>query len=154
VALALAALVALSLPYLAVRYTDRGKLRGATDSVAAYGDFDTAAALNPLSPQPYLAAGTLAVGRGQDAVARRAFARALALEEGWFPHFELALLDGRNRRTAASARAEIARAAALNPHDPLVVEARRLIDRGAPIDPAAVNRSALRRRVDNTGPVK
>jgi tetratricopeptide (TPR) repeat protein len=139
---AVAALVALALPYLSSRYVDSALHRARSDPAGAGRDLDRAASLDPLSPDPRYAAAGIALDRSRFADARRAFEQALDVEDGWYPHFGLALLDARAGRFA-SARSEIGRARALNPLDPLVVKAADLIAKGKRIDPRAVDRKTL-----------
>ena len=108
---------------------------------------DRAAALNPLSIEPRIAEGTIAISRGDDERARAAFTRALKVEENWYPHFELALLDASAGRFAP-ARREIARAAALDASDPVVTEAREAILKGKRISPSSVANTVKRVDVD------
>src|SRR5205823_5786881 len=96
------------------------------------------ASLNPFSPEPRYAEGVIALREGRDAVAARAFHKALTLDRNWYPFLELALLDARAGRFGA-ATSEIRAARALDPLDPLVLDAARLIHRRRRIDPVAFN---------------
>jgi tetratricopeptide (TPR) repeat protein len=138
----------LALPYLSIRHVDSALARPAAERDEAERELDRAADLDPLSPEPHLARGALALRRADFAGAERAFRRALEVEDGWYPHFELALLASRAGRMAA-AREEIERARRLNPPDLLVREAARLIGLGKRIDPRAVDRDNVELRLYN-----
>lgn len=142
-ALALAALVALVPPYLSLRYLETASSRWQVEPRQAFHDLDRAAALNPLSSEPRTTEGTIAVSLGEKRRARRAFQRALELEQAWYPHMELALLDARAGRFR-SARAEIAHAQLLSRRDPFIKEAKRRIMNRERVDPAAFNRAVAR----------
>lgn len=137
-----AALVSLALPYLSSRYVQSALHRGSSDPAGARRDLDRAASLDPLTPDPHYAAAGIALDRGRFADARRAFHAALAVEDAWYPHFGLALLDARARRFAA-ARREIALARALDARDPLVIRAAMLISAHKRLDPRGVDRKTL-----------
>lgn len=137
-----AALVSLALPYLSERYVQSALHRARSDPAGARRDLDRAASLDPLSPDPRYAAAGIALDRSRFGDARRAFEQALDVEDGWYPHFGLALLDSRARKLAA-ARREIARARALDRQDPLVIRAATLIAMGKRIDPRSVDRKTL-----------
>lgn len=140
--LVLAGAASLTFPYLSLRFVHRAYAVEAASPSAALADFRRAAKLNPLSPRPWYAAGVLAAETHNSAGARDAFAHALRLEDNWLPHFELALLAAGSRQ-GTQARQQIARAAALNPPDPLVEYAASLIRRRSRVDPAAVNAQVL-----------
>jgi O-Antigen ligase len=140
--LAAAAIASLVLPYFSTRYVDSALRSWRADPAGAARDLRRAAALDPISPEPRLAEGEIAVGQRRYGAARRAFQRALDREDGWYPHFELALLAAREGRFA-SARLEIARARALNSIDPLVIKAAGVIAKRRRIDPAGVDRKNL-----------
>jgi hypothetical protein len=142
VAVAAAGFTLLAFPYLSARYVDRAFERWRSDPASAFRNLDRAARLNPVSPEPELAAGTIAVTLRRDSRATRAFRRALTVEDGWYPHFELALLASQAGRFSAAA-AQITRASALNPKSPLVKQARSLIGRRTRFDPVAFNRQVL-----------
>lgn len=133
---------ALTAPWIAVRYQQRGLAVWRSDPVAAFTDFDRAASLNPLSSQPLLSKGTIAIWLQRPDDARAAFRDALRVEESWFPHFELALLDAQAGRFNR-ARREIRLAAELNASDAFVSSAAARIAARRRIDPVAVNREVL-----------
>ncbi len=136
--------VAVLMPYLAVRYNDRALDRYRVDRSGALHDVERAQALNPLWQVPHLTEGTIAVNTFDDQRARAAFADALELEDAWYPHFELAMLDAEARDWKAAQR-EIRRAAALSGVDATVAEVAKRIRRRRTIDAAAFNARIVRR---------
>ncbi|HXA54590.1 MAG TPA: O-antigen ligase family protein [Solirubrobacteraceae bacterium] len=109
----------------------------------AYARLDHAARLDPLSDEPYVVAGTIALRRGELARADREFALALGrtpsdayatLERG-------AIASARGRRREALGLLE--RAAHLNPRDPLTCAALALTRRGGRVNIRELNRSIL-----------
>jgi hypothetical protein len=141
-ALGLAALTALALPYLAVRYVDAASTVWARSPQQAYLDLDRARSVNPLSANPDLVEGTIALQLHDAARARRAFAHAISIEDTWYPHLELALLDAQAGRFGA-AEAELGRAARLDASDPVIVKARGLLATRRRSDPLAFNGQIL-----------
>jgi tetratricopeptide (TPR) repeat protein len=117
---------------------ERGSDIGLSDLPAAREELDRAASLNPLSPAPHLRAGTISVAVEDPASARREFRAALDIEESWYAHFELALLDAQAGDFAA-ARRQIEKARALNRQDRFVAEALGKIRARRQIDAAAFN---------------
>src|SRR5207245_2171511 len=109
----------------------------------AYAALNDAADLNPLSDQPYLLAGSIALRLGDLARADREFARALRRSS----RDAYATLE---RGAIASARGERARALRLlgkeerlDPHDPLGRAALMLTRRGGRVDVAQLNSAIL-----------
>ena len=145
---AVVALVALALPYFAVRHVDAAVDRPKAQRAEAERDLDRAASLNPVAPEPHVATGRLALRHGDFQASERAFRRALEVEDAWYPHFELALLASREGRTA-EARREIAAALRLNGPDLLVQRAAELIRDGKRVDPRGVDRAKLEIRLYN-----
>ncbi len=135
----LAAVGSLALPYAAQRQYERGVASGVGDLRRTYGALDNAASLNPLRPDPHLRAGLVAVAAGDPGRARSEFRRSLHVEDNWYAHLELALLDSQAGRFR-SARAEIARAQTLNAEDRFLAEAAARIRGRRRIDPAQFNR--------------
>ncbi|HEY7951085.1 MAG TPA: O-antigen ligase family protein [Solirubrobacterales bacterium] len=133
-----AAFASLVFPYLSQRHLDRGAEIGLGNVVAAREELGRAAALNPLSPEPRLRAGTILVAGHRPGAAAEEFRRALEVEDHWYAHFELALLYAQAGRHRAALQ-EIAQARTLDRHDPFVAEALFKIRRGRPIDAAAFN---------------
>jgi tetratricopeptide (TPR) repeat protein len=109
----------------------------------AYARLDDAALLNPLSDEPYLVAGSIALRFGDLTRADKEFARALrrtpgdayaTLERG-------AIASSENDRRGALELLE--RAARLNPRDSLTRQALRLAREGKRVSVEELNRSIL-----------
>ena len=94
---ALAALVALGLPYLSVREVSIASDLTASNPAGALQALDTAARLNPLSADPGRVAGTIALHNGLYAVAEQRFAQAIARDPGGL----VCLVRGRPGRLGA-----------------------------------------------------
>jgi tetratricopeptide (TPR) repeat protein len=139
---AVAAIASLAFPYLSERYADRGSRRWVSQPRQAYEDLDKAADLNPLSIEPLALKASIAMRRGDKAVARAALRESLHREDNWFAHFELALLDAQAGNFRRAGR-QISRALELNDADPLVTEAQNRIRDRKPVDPAHFNREAI-----------
>jgi O-antigen ligase len=148
VALAAAALVALVPPYLSQRYVGQALSGWKVDSAGSFRDLNRAAALNPLSSVPRMTEGTIAVSLGRDGRARRSFGQALEIEQLWYPHMELALLDAQAGRFRL-ARREISAASRLSRKDPFIAEARGLILARSGVDARAFN-LAMESQIRNT----
>jgi Flp pilus assembly protein TadD len=89
VAAGLAVLVAgvlvLGLPYLSVREVSLASNTRFTDPAAALADLDRAAQLNPLDATPGRLAGAIALQMGQYGVAEQRFRQSISREPGgWF----------------------------------------------------------------------
>jgi tetratricopeptide (TPR) repeat protein len=109
----------------------------------AYARLNDAARLNPLSDEPYLVAGSIALRFGDLARADHEFALALERSPGdayaTLERGAIASTEG-NRRAAL---ALIERAARLNPRDPLTRQALQLAREGKRVDVDELNRSIL-----------
>jgi len=140
VAVLAAGLVSLVLTWASFSFLQEGREIGASDPARAFARLDTAAGLNPLTALPYVYKGLIAREAGRPDEAREAFASALEREpRNWFAAMELGLLEasqGNNRAAVAALR----RAQALNPRDPLLEIALRLVSAGGPVDPALFDR--------------
>jgi hypothetical protein len=109
----------------------------------AYADLDDAARLNPLSDEPYVVAGTIALRFGDLSRADSAFARALARTPGdAYATLERGAIAS-TRGEAARALKLLARAARLNPRDELTRQALALARQGKRVDIGELNRSIL-----------
>lgn len=140
---AVAALASLAFPYLAERHLEKGSDIGLADVAAAREELDRAAALDPLSPEARLRAGTILVAAEDQAGARREFERALEVEDNWYAHYELALIASEAGRRGL-ALSELRKARELNRHDLLLRDTLRKIEDGKQLDAAAQN-SDIRR---------
>ncbi|MCC6223263.1 MAG: O-antigen ligase family protein [Thermoleophilia bacterium] len=139
-ALVVAAAVSLALPWLAASYTEASGGIWKRDPDVAYGRLGLAASLNPLSASPLLVEGSIALERGELDRARDAFDGALEREaKSWYAAFQLAMV-GAVSGDFQTASTWIARAQKLNPRDPLVEIARRMIRLELPLDPSLFNR--------------
>lgn len=138
-AAAVVSAVSLALPWLSQSYENAGAAGWRRDAKQAYARFERAAELNPLSAQPLLVKGSVALQRRDLLVARDALTRAEKREpKNWYIHFQFALADAVAGRRD-SARLHIVRAAELNPLDPVVATARRQILRGGTPNPEQLN---------------
>ncbi len=140
-ATALIALAAIP-PYVELRYTDQALTAYARQPLTAYHDLELAANANPLSANPLLTEGTLAVRQRDWARARSAFERAEQREDLWFAHLELALLDA-HAGQFASASSQLAKAAVLDVHDPVIDQAQELVAQHQRVDPPRFNQLLL-----------
>jgi hypothetical protein len=140
------ALVGLVPAYLALRFTERAESAWPSDPATAYKDLDRAAWLSPLSSQPYLTRGEIALGLEQEAEAEAAFQHAIEIEDNWYPHLELALIASKGGRQAASLH-QIAIARRLDAADLFVQETARRLRHGARLDPLRIG-SEVRRETN------
>jgi hypothetical protein len=142
---ALAAAGSLAAPWLSQLQVQSAAQTWTTAPRNAYHRLDEAARLNPLSDEPYLVEGSIALRFGDLALADRAFSRALARTPG----DAYATLE---RGAIASARGDSAhalgfleRAARLNPRDPPTRLALGLARAGQRVSIGELNRSILLR---------
>jgi tetratricopeptide (TPR) repeat protein len=133
------ALVALTLPWLSLRYLDRAENNLTRGPGPTFADLRRAHDLDPISLGPLFAEARFAIDYGQNARARRALAESIEIEDNWYAHFQLALLDSQLGRFAA-ARREIARARELSASDSVLAQFEEMIEAGEKLDPAAINR--------------
>jgi hypothetical protein len=110
----------------------------------AYRLLDDAAGLNPLSDEPYVVAGSIALRLGEPARADREFALALGRTPGdVYATLERgAIASARGRRNEA--RVLVERAARLAPRDELIGAVLAEVRIGRRVDVAELNRSILR----------
>ncbi len=141
---ALAAVVSLTAPWLSELQVQSAARLWVHAPQQAYAQLDSAARLNPLSDEPYVVAGSIALRLGEAGRADREFALALqrtpgdayaTLERG-------AIASARGQRREALELLE--RAARLSPREPLTREALRLVRDGRRVDVGELNRSILR----------
>ena len=140
---ALAAIVSLTTPWLSsleVQSAARVWVRAPTQ---AYARLDDAARLNPLSDEPYVVAGSIALRLGELAHANREFALALGRTPGdAYATLERgAIASARGRRREALALLE--RAVRLAPRDSLARAALAVVRGGRRVDIDELNRSIL-----------
>jgi tetratricopeptide (TPR) repeat protein len=141
-----AAAVAVSFvfPWLSTRYTARAFARYRVAPDAALADARRAARLDPLSADPVLTQGTIALQLGRWKTAQKAFERALDREDSWYAWLELALLDARSGHRAA-AREKLRRVRALDAgDDDNLAGVAAALKKPGRLDPRNVDRMMLR----------
>jgi tetratricopeptide (TPR) repeat protein len=147
ITLAAAAVAALPL-WVAARFADRGAATWTERPSGALRDLERAAELDPLAPAPHVRRGVVAVGLGRPDVARQAFEAALDRDRAaWYPYFQLGLLAA-ERGEPAVARRKLRAALRLNPEDPLIRRALRLVEAGRTYDPLRAQQIVLGRSID------
>jgi hypothetical protein len=140
VAIAAAAIfVAVASSYLSLVSINRAFSVYRANPNQAYSDLRVARALSPLSASPLTSEGTIALYAGDLARSQQAFLASLGKEDDWYPRLELALIAAHEGRFGA-ARRQLTAAAALDADDPLIAEARQLIDHHHRINPIRFNR--------------
>jgi tetratricopeptide (TPR) repeat protein len=109
----------------------------------AYSQLDDAARLNPLSAEPYLVAGSIALRFGDLARADREFSRALSRvpDDAYATLERGAIASSTGDRRLALVMLE--RALRLDPRDALTRDAVRVVRRGGRVDVAELNRAIL-----------
>ena len=143
IALALAASFSLALPWLSQLEIQSAAKIWATSPQTAYARLRVGAGLNPLSDEPYLLAGSIALRYGDLARAESEFRSALSrVPSDAYATLELAAI--------ASARAEhqaaltlLERTVRLEPRDELARRALDLVREGRRVTPAELNRQIL-----------
>ncbi len=140
---AVAAVVAIGAPWLAAREARRAGATWAADPGKAYAQLRLARRLNPLSDQPDLLAGSIALRENDLGGADAAFARALARNaNGSYAMLERGAIASQ-RGDGPQALALLERAHALNPRDPLTTFALQVAQAGGRVDVAKLNESIL-----------
>ncbi|HEY5479575.1 MAG TPA: O-antigen ligase family protein [Gaiellaceae bacterium] len=146
--LALVALVASAsyfAPWLSVRYVDSAAQSWRSSPGQAYRMLDRARALNPLSEEPDLIAGTIAERRHDFPRMKLFFGRALTRNQAnWYARLELGIAEYMmgNRPAALD---QLARAKALNPREPVTRLVIRRVRARKAIDLAEIDNIFLRR---------
>jgi tetratricopeptide (TPR) repeat protein len=140
---ALAAVLALTAPWLSALEVQSAARMWVRSPVRAYARLNHAARLDPLSDEPYVVAGTIALRRGELAHANRQFALALTRSTGdayaTLERGAIASAQGRARQ----ARVLLARAVRLDPRDPLARAALAVARGGGRVEIDELNRSIL-----------
>ncbi len=140
---ALAAIVSLTAPWLSSLEVESAARLWVRSPAQAYARLDHAARLNPLSDEPYVVAGSIALRLGEYARADRKFALAL----GRTPGDAYATLERGAIASARGARREalalLERAVRLDPRDPLTLAALAVARGGDRVDIGELNRSIL-----------
>jgi tetratricopeptide (TPR) repeat protein len=141
--LALAAAASLVAPWLSQLHVQKAARIWPTAPRVAYADLEDAARLNPLSDEPYLLAGSIALRFGDLARADHEF--SLALERD--PQDAYATLERGAIASARGRRAEalrlLERTVRLSPNDELLREVLALVRKGRRLDIEELNRSIL-----------
>lgn len=140
--LCLLAVVAILMPYLANLWTDRAFAAFRADPAQAYDDLSWARGANPLDPDGWSSEGTIALALDDVPRATRAFRRSVGIEDNWYARLELSVIEASRGNFAAAAR-NVGVATRLNPVDPSVARARRLIRQRRRIEPARFNASIV-----------
>jgi hypothetical protein len=138
-AVLVAAVVALVLPWLSYRYQQSATSVWRRDPGLAYDRLHRAADLNPLSARPLLLEGSIALARGDFTRAQKPLHRAIGREpHSWYAWLQLGIADAGAGRPARAA-SDLRRARSLNPKDPVVALAARLLHRGIALDPGRLD---------------
>jgi O-antigen ligase len=141
---ALAAVVSFTAPWLSRLQVQSAARIWVRAPAQAYARLDDAARLNPLSDEPYVVAGSIALRLGELGRADRDFALALGRTPGdayaTLERGAIASTEGRRHE----ARVLLERAARLDPRDRLTRAALELARRGRKVDIGELNRSILR----------
>jgi hypothetical protein len=136
VALLAVGLVSLVLTWSSYSFVNSGRAAGASNPQVAYARLDTAATLNPLTALPLVYKALIGIEAGDAGTAQAALRDALDREpDAWFAAGLLGLLEA-SEGDYESGAALIERAQQLNPRDPLLEIARRLIAAREAVDPA------------------
>jgi Tfp pilus assembly protein PilF len=133
----IAAVVVLAFPYLSVREVSTASDLRTRNPKAALDRLATAARLNPLSPQPGLLAGTIALQSGDLIEAEKRFRQSIDREPGaWFSWFGAGLAAS---ALGDSTRAKLyfERANAINSRNDAVRTALARVQSDHPLTPAA-----------------
>jgi hypothetical protein len=127
--------VVLGLPYLAARDVDRASSIGARDPAAAYTALRRSHHLDPLSSDPGVVGGTIALEDGQWDIAAGWFEQAIAKEPGsWFAWLGAGLVASA-QGDRVRAKQDFGRARSINSVQPAVQEAAARVDEPHPLTP-------------------
>jgi hypothetical protein len=130
----------LGFPWIAAQETAVAARTWPSDPASAYRRVDLAARLNPLSEVPAETKGLIAARSNDPALARRAFADAVARNPAnWFSQLELATTEAQLGHRAA-ALAAVRRAAALDPREQAIAIIRDRLEKGAVVPQSLVDR--------------
>ena len=144
-AAALVLLASFGMPWLSDRLVKQALNDCCSNPSDVYSQLDSASWLNPLSPDPKLAAGSVALFLGRPQDAQRYFRQLLRRDSGdYYAHLMLGgiAFDGGQRSQGLRL---LARAAQLNPHDEITARALARARRGGRVDVARVNRAVAAR---------
>jgi tetratricopeptide (TPR) repeat protein len=142
--IALVAAASLIAPWLSQLQIERAASIWTRAPSAAYASLDDAAKLNPLSDEPYLVAGSIALRFGDLARAKHEFSLALARSPNDdYATFELGAIASATGDHQQALRL-LTRALQLYPRDPIIREARELVRHGRNLSVDELNRLILR----------
>ncbi|MCW3057918.1 MAG: hypothetical protein JWO21_1887, partial [Solirubrobacterales bacterium] len=140
---ALAGALSLAAPWLSQLEVQEAARIWTTAPATAYARLDEAAQLNPLSDEPYLIAGSIALRYGDLPRADRDFVRALRRTPGdAYATLERGAIASARGERAAAVRL-LGRAVRLNPRDALTRQALLLARAGRRISIDELNRGIL-----------
>jgi hypothetical protein len=144
-ALVVAAAAAVIPAWVAAEDVARAASGWGTDPELAFSRLDSARRLNPVSSQPDLVGGAIAIRLGENRRAEALFRRALTRQpRDWYPHVELAVLAV-DRRAWADAQRELDAARRLNPLEyTLSIVGKHIEDRD-PLKPSELDQIFLER---------
>ncbi|MGE5700845.1 MAG: O-antigen ligase family protein [Arthrospira platensis] len=124
-----AALLAIAVPFLAAQETKRATLVWPTHPSLAYRELESASRLMPFNAHTDLVGGAIALNLEEYGEARAWFAKAARSDDrGWVAPFALGLVESERGRFA-QARNELRLASSLNPREPILIEASKLLAR-------------------------
>jgi O-antigen ligase len=140
---ALVAVASLTAPWLSRLQVQSAARVWTKSPQTAFARLNDAARLNPLSDEPYLVAGSIALRFGENARADHEFALALERSSGdayaTLERGAIASTEGDRARALML----LERAGRLDPRDPLTLQARRLAGEGKRVSIEELNRSIL-----------
>jgi tetratricopeptide (TPR) repeat protein len=143
--LVVAGAAAITPAWLAAEDVARAASGWGTDPERAFSRLDSARRLNPLSSEPDLVAGAIAIRLRDYGRAEALFRRALTRQpRDWYAHVELAAL-ATDRRDWSVARRELTAARRLNPLEPTIQLVERHVEDRTVLKPSELDRIFLAR---------
>jgi hypothetical protein len=132
-----AAATVLGFPYLSVREVSVASDLGKTNPAQALTDLSTAAKLNPLSPDPGVLGGTIALSAQQNVTAQKRFEQAIKRNPGGWYAWLGAGLAASAQGDSALARHDFAVAASINRQEPVIKQALARVGTAHPLSGVA-----------------
>ena len=127
------ALAALAVPFVAARKVASAIAIWPQRPARAYAELRSASDLTPFNAQIYFVGGAIGLNLEEPAEARRWFSEAQRHDDqAWLAPFALGLIAGEQGRRPA-ARAQLARARALNPSEGVIALAQTRVARNRPM---------------------
>jgi hypothetical protein len=146
------AAVAIALPWLGAREVALAQRIWSTHPAKAFSALRLASRLDPVDGTPDLTAGLIHSRRGEWGPMESSLrASARRDPDDWYTHLELAIADIELGKPA-SARADLARARALDPREPALALVAQGIADPSGFEPAAVDELFLRRTAELVAP--